>query len=465
MGPRLLESRRFARFLGHAAAWIAVAGAVLAGPQAVAQEKNPSLVRDAETEQLLREYAVPIFRAAGINANATKIILVNDRSFNAFVANGQKIFINVGALMDAETPNEIIGVIAHETGHIAGRPSCAAARADLERPDPLGDRHACRRRRRGRRGEVRRTGSARPGRERWASLPAARRLVRRSLLAYQRSEEQAADSAAVRYLSATGQSPKGMLDTFAPVRRQRAVPLPRRRPLSCEPSPADRARQPARAPGKAEPEFRQEGSARPSRPATISCAPSCSASSSAATRFCGAIRLPTPRRLRAMPGRCSPTRAADSRRPLRRSNGLLAEQPDNRLFSRVERAGSARKRPGAGGRRAAASGSSEGAERRSDPGDPRTSPVGGGRHRRSDPGAHGRDEPGARISRRISISCHGLRPQRQYRAGRTRIGPRVHERRRHQERADPGEPRHGQAAAGLSRLFARRRHTELSTIW
>ena len=77
-------------------------------------------MRDAETEQLLRDYAAPIFRAAGINAKATKIILVNDRSFNAFVANGQKIFINVGALMDAETPNEIIGVIAHETGHIAG---------------------------------------------------------------------------------------------------------------------------------------------------------------------------------------------------------------------------------------------------------------------------------------------------------------------------------------------------------
>src|SRR3712207_5064011 len=62
----------------------------------------------------------PIFRAAGMKGNAAKIILVNDRSFNAFVANGQKIFINVGALMDAETPNEIIGVLAHETGHIQG---------------------------------------------------------------------------------------------------------------------------------------------------------------------------------------------------------------------------------------------------------------------------------------------------------------------------------------------------------
>src|SRR4029079_2250705 len=43
----------------------------------------------------------------------------NDRHFNAFV-DGRRIFINTGALATAETPNEIIGVLAHETGHIAG---------------------------------------------------------------------------------------------------------------------------------------------------------------------------------------------------------------------------------------------------------------------------------------------------------------------------------------------------------
>ncbi|HRY05305.1 MAG TPA: M48 family metalloprotease, partial [Beijerinckiaceae bacterium] len=94
---------------------------VLAGaaPPAAAQQ-GVAIIRDAETEQLLREYVTPIFRAAGINTNAAKIILVGNRSFNAFVANGQKIFINTGALMEAKTPNEIIGVLAHESGHIAG---------------------------------------------------------------------------------------------------------------------------------------------------------------------------------------------------------------------------------------------------------------------------------------------------------------------------------------------------------
>jgi predicted Zn-dependent protease len=68
-----------------------------------------SIIRDAETEQLLRDYVTPILHAAGTNTGAARIILIGDKSFNAFVADGQKIFINVGALMEAKTPNEIIG--------------------------------------------------------------------------------------------------------------------------------------------------------------------------------------------------------------------------------------------------------------------------------------------------------------------------------------------------------------------
>ena len=80
---------------------------------AVPTEAGVSIIRDAETEQLLRDYVTPIFHAAGINTGAARIILIGDKGFNAFVADGQKIFINVGALMDAKTPNEVIGVLAH----------------------------------------------------------------------------------------------------------------------------------------------------------------------------------------------------------------------------------------------------------------------------------------------------------------------------------------------------------------
>src|SRR5581483_5789412 len=77
------------------------------------------IVRDAETEALIQDYARPIFKAAGIRATGVKILVVNDDSFNAFVSSADRMFVNTGAIIRAETPNELIGVIAHETGHLA----------------------------------------------------------------------------------------------------------------------------------------------------------------------------------------------------------------------------------------------------------------------------------------------------------------------------------------------------------
>ena len=84
-----------------------------------AHAQSVPIVRDAEIEALVRDYARPILQAAGLSKSGISIILVNDRRFNAFV-DGRRIFINTGALLTAETPNEIIGVLAHETGHLAG---------------------------------------------------------------------------------------------------------------------------------------------------------------------------------------------------------------------------------------------------------------------------------------------------------------------------------------------------------
>ncbi len=81
---------------------------------------GPPIIRDAEVEQLLKEYTQPILRVAGLAQQNVQVVIINDRSFNAFVADGRRIFVNAGALLDAETPNQIIGVLAHETGHIAG---------------------------------------------------------------------------------------------------------------------------------------------------------------------------------------------------------------------------------------------------------------------------------------------------------------------------------------------------------
>jgi len=80
---------------------------------------NTALIRDAEIEKFLHSLADPIFRAADLNPQNIKIYIVNDDSINAFVSGGQNVFINTGLIRKFKTPDALIGVIAHETGHIA----------------------------------------------------------------------------------------------------------------------------------------------------------------------------------------------------------------------------------------------------------------------------------------------------------------------------------------------------------
>jgi predicted Zn-dependent protease len=174
-------------------------------------QKGLPLVRDAEIEELLRDYARPIFRAAGIPSSAVEINIINNRAFNAFVANGRRMFINVGAIFESETPNELIGVMAHETGHIAGG-HLARLREQLERAQTmaivamlLGA---------GAMAGGAATGSGEGVQAGRAIMLGGQNAAGRSLLSYQRGEEQAADRAALNYLQDTGQSARGMLRTF-----------------------------------------------------------------------------------------------------------------------------------------------------------------------------------------------------------------------------------------------------------
>lgn len=177
---------------------------------ALAQQPRLPIVRDAEIEALVRDYARPILGAAGLQKAGVDIILVNDRGFNAFVV-GRRMFINTGALMTAETPGEIIGVIAHEAGHIAGRHQ-EKLRQQLERAQTmalvatlLGVGAAVGGALSGNGGLAQGgTGIAAGGSE----------VARRTLLGYQRAEEIAADRSALTYLEKTGQSAAGMLKTF-----------------------------------------------------------------------------------------------------------------------------------------------------------------------------------------------------------------------------------------------------------
>jgi predicted Zn-dependent protease len=201
--------RRFRRLI--LASVMAIATAAASSTTANAQ--RVSFIRDAEIEGLLRDYAVPIIRAAGVGESAVRIYIIGSPQFNAFVASGRRIFINAGVLMQAKTPNEVIGVIAHETGHIAGG-HLARQRLELQNAQAMAILATLLGAGAVAAGAV--AGSAGDGAAAGqAIMMGGQSMVERSLLAYQRTEEQAADRAAVTYLNATGQSARGMLATFA----------------------------------------------------------------------------------------------------------------------------------------------------------------------------------------------------------------------------------------------------------
>ncbi len=182
-------------------------------PAAKAQMKGPPVLRDTETEQLLREYTRPILRAAGLDKHNIQMVIVNESSFNAFVADGRRIFVNYGAIMQSETPNQLIGVLAHETGHLAGghlsklREQLANAQTQMIIAMLLGAGAMAM----GARSGNPNNGLANAGA---AALSGPGEMIRRTLLSYQRQQEENADRAGVRFLTATQQSPKGMYETF-----------------------------------------------------------------------------------------------------------------------------------------------------------------------------------------------------------------------------------------------------------
>lgn len=185
-------------------------GMLIGGAFTSKAEARVSLVRDAQTEALIRAYARPILKASGLKSGAVEILLVNDKSFNAFVT-GRRMFINTGAIIRSEVPNEIIGVIAHETGHIIGghqtrlRQRLETARVVSVLSGLVGAGVTI--------------GSVASGNREGAAAGqgialGGQEAALRSVLSYQRSEERAADIAALRLLNATGQSGRGLLSTF-----------------------------------------------------------------------------------------------------------------------------------------------------------------------------------------------------------------------------------------------------------
>ncbi len=203
-------SKCVARGLTAFMACVLVAGSVISGASQ-AQAQGLPLIRDSEIESLLNDYAQPLFKAAGLGSGRITMRIVRNDAFNAFVIDGGNVFVHTGLLMQSDTPNQVIGVIAHEAGHIAGG-HMAALRHRIAKDQTRalllqilaaglmaggiasGDR------------DVTAAGGA--------GLSSGPNFVIRSLLAERRSQESAADQFGLRVLEATKQSGRGMLETF-----------------------------------------------------------------------------------------------------------------------------------------------------------------------------------------------------------------------------------------------------------
>lgn len=167
------------------------------------------LIRDSEIEFYLKDLARPILNAAGVDAQAVHIFIINSNTINAFVAGGSNIFFNTGLLTETKNPEMLQGVMAHETGHIAAAHLARGAR-------PMQNAQI---------GAIisyvvgAAAAAAGAGDVGMAIMSGGSEASMRGILSYTRSNERAADQMGMEYLDTEEITSRGMLDIFEKLRR------------------------------------------------------------------------------------------------------------------------------------------------------------------------------------------------------------------------------------------------------
>src|SRR5271169_6072773 len=190
-GPWVLKAAPVTSRILRSSAAIGLAASLVIAQTAAAAE---SIIRDTEIEADIRTMVTPIWKAAGLEPSSLHVYLVEDKQINSFVAGGQNEFINSGLIMRTETPNQLIGVMAHETGHIAGG-HLARMQEELNNLSTMQILEALLG------GGVGGPGQTGPG----TKTPVPGSIM--SFLKYSQTQEASADQASITFLQRTQQSP------------------------------------------------------------------------------------------------------------------------------------------------------------------------------------------------------------------------------------------------------------------
>lgn len=177
-------------------------------PPAAAQGLD--IIRDTEIERVLYGYEMPLLEAAGVDPLTVKLYINNDSSFNAFAtqspvaSESEDIFVNTGLILQLKAPNEVIGVLAHETGHVAGGDVIRGGMAMQKASIPMLIGMAV-----GVAAMIAGAGDAGMG-----ALMMGQQAAMAQYLQFSRAQESTADQRAITYLNRTHQSGQGMVDAF-----------------------------------------------------------------------------------------------------------------------------------------------------------------------------------------------------------------------------------------------------------
>jgi len=184
---------------------LALLASLVVAAQPVAAQ---SILRDAETEQLLKDMLAPLVEASELEVGNVEVVLINDGSINAFVAGGQVIYVHSGLIEAADSANEVQGVLAHELGHITAghavrfdeRTKAANGITILSLLLGIG------------------AALAGGGQAAIGVIAAGQQAAISSFLSFNRDQEAGTDLAGARYLAGAGISGKGMISFFEKLR-------------------------------------------------------------------------------------------------------------------------------------------------------------------------------------------------------------------------------------------------------